>query len=532
METQRNYDVQAAERIFRKVVHPGLDSMRIVDRNGAPITSAPSGYTNYLRNKAFTLSPRGVPTRISNHVYSGQHTHVSRYGSSVPGSDSPEMYVMQASNGVKSAKLNRPYTHSSILPSRKRAMSNTSKATHSMQTSRTTSGRNATKWYFDMTMPGEKRQMKSAQSEHWNKSEQGQRLNREWSSVSDSRALKRSSEILSHRVDRMYFMNGNNIRLQPKYHVDEEELLQLRDASKSRQSIHHPRRIIRPSVNFEDNYQESVRNSSPSQSIEDVPPPATPPATPPVTPPIKSLPKRPMSSCQMCNHTQNKSIPESVSEESGIQDDDWQEEDIEVAKGEPDDIQGLNNSRPVSKIDIKHLQVKDGPVNIIDILSHGEMQALGDCMVKLLESYPQKKKVLHTDEDRIFKVGLKQQRIRNNRRHSGYPNIHTQNYKKISHSAPVPKSGRSADHTAMKQSSGYKNVNLDNMLQKFPKRRPNSRMKRCQTAEPVECDCRKTLPGCGLSFKLNGTQAPIFVKIPHSDAKNLHSESHRVQIYH
>ncbi|XP_033754558.1 altered inheritance of mitochondria protein 44-like isoform X4 [Pecten maximus] len=247
ISTPYRTDVQAAERIFRKVVHPGLDSMRIVDRNGAPITSAPSGYTNYLRNKAFTLSPRGVPTRISNHVYSGQHTHVSRYGSSVPGSDSPEMYVMQASNGVKSAKLNRPYTHSSILPSRKRAMSNTSKATHSMQTSRTTSGRNATKWYFDMTMPGEKRQMKSAQSEHWNKSEQGQRLNREWSSVSDSRALKRSSEILSHRVDRMYFMNGNNIRLQPKYHVDEEELLQLRDASKSRQSIHHPRVVKMPS---------------------------------------------------------------------------------------------------------------------------------------------------------------------------------------------------------------------------------------------------------------------------------------------
>ncbi|XP_069112170.1 enolase-phosphatase E1-like isoform X5 [Argopecten irradians] len=243
METQRNYDVQAAERIFRKVVHPGLDSMRIVDRNGMPITSAPSGYTNYLKNKAFTLSPRGVPTRISNHVYNGQHTHISRYGSSIPGSESPEMYVMQASSGVKSSKQNRPYTHSSILPTRKRAMSNTSKTTRSMQSARTPSGRNSTRWYFDMTttMPGEKRQMKSAHSEHWNKSEQGQRLNREWSSVSDSRALKRSSEILSHRVDRMYFMNGSNIRLQPKYHVDEEELLQLRDASKSRQSIHHPR---------------------------------------------------------------------------------------------------------------------------------------------------------------------------------------------------------------------------------------------------------------------------------------------------
>ncbi|XP_021354260.1 glutamic acid-rich protein-like isoform X4 [Mizuhopecten yessoensis] len=247
METQRNYDVQAAERIFRKVVHPGLDSMRIVDRNGMPITSAPSGYTNYLRNKTFSLSPRGVPTRVSNHTYSGKHSHISRYGPSMPGSDSPEMYVMQASAELKSAKLNRPYTHSSVLPSRKRAMSNTSKTTLSMRASRSTSSRNATRWYFDMTMPGEKRQMKSAHSEHWNKSEQGQRLNREWSGVSDSRALKRSSEILSHRVDRMYFMNGNNIRLKSKYLVDEEELLHLRDTSKSRQYSNQPRVVKMPS---------------------------------------------------------------------------------------------------------------------------------------------------------------------------------------------------------------------------------------------------------------------------------------------
>ncbi|XP_060063134.1 uncharacterized protein LOC132543636 [Ylistrum balloti] len=493
ISTPYRHDVQAAERIFRKVVHPGLDSMRIVDRNGMSITSAPSGYTNYLRNKAFTLSPRGVPTRISNHVYSGQHTHIARYGSSVPGSDSPEMYVMQASTGVKSAKVNRPYTHSSILPSRKRAMSNTSKATRSMQTSRSTSSRNT-------TMPGEKRHMKSAHSEHWNKSEQGQRLNREWSSVSDSRALKRSSEIVSHRVDRMYFMNGSNIRLQPKYHVDEEELMHLREVSKSRQSTQHPRKIIRPSVNFEDNYLESVRNSSPSQSNEDVHPLSNPPGSSPV---MSSTP-RPMSSCQMCNHSQSKPVPKSVSEESGIQDDDWQEEDIEVANGEPEVCSEMDSSRPISKVDIKHLQVQDGPINIIDILSHGEMQALGDCMVKLLESYPQKKKVRTTDEDWIFNTPLKNQRIRNNRRVSGNPKVHSQHNKNISHSAPLPKSARSNDSSTLK---------LDNLMQKFPRRRPSARLKMSQTTEPVECDCRKSLGG-GLSFKINGTQSPIFIKVP------------------
>lgn len=43
-------------------------------------------------------------------------------------------------------------------------------------------------------------------------------------------------QIVTHRVDRMYFMTGNSINLKPKYHVDEEELHRLREISKSRQS--------------------------------------------------------------------------------------------------------------------------------------------------------------------------------------------------------------------------------------------------------------------------------------------------------
>jgi len=34
----------------------------------------------------------------------------------------------------------------------------------------------------------------------------------------------------------MYYMNGNSIKLQPRYQVDEDELTQLRELSKSRQS--------------------------------------------------------------------------------------------------------------------------------------------------------------------------------------------------------------------------------------------------------------------------------------------------------
>lgn len=67
-------DFQATERIFRKVIHPGLDSLRLVDKNGIPI-NAP---LNSMKQKMFILSPRGVPTRVTNHAYSGQPMRMSR----------------------------------------------------------------------------------------------------------------------------------------------------------------------------------------------------------------------------------------------------------------------------------------------------------------------------------------------------------------------------------------------------------------------------------------------------------------------
>lgn len=67
-------DFQATERIFRKVVHPGLDSLRLVDKNGVPVNTPLSS----MKQKMFILSPRGVPTRVTNHAYSGQPMRMSR----------------------------------------------------------------------------------------------------------------------------------------------------------------------------------------------------------------------------------------------------------------------------------------------------------------------------------------------------------------------------------------------------------------------------------------------------------------------
>lgn len=68
-------DVRATERVFKKVVYPGLETLRVVDRNGIPLTYP--AY-NSVHSKSFVLSPRGVPMRKSNHVYSGSHSHPAK----------------------------------------------------------------------------------------------------------------------------------------------------------------------------------------------------------------------------------------------------------------------------------------------------------------------------------------------------------------------------------------------------------------------------------------------------------------------
>ena len=38
-----------------------------------------------------------------------------------------------------------------------------------------------------------------------------------------------SLQIVDHRVDRMYFMSGNSIKLKPRYDVDDDELMRMKE---------------------------------------------------------------------------------------------------------------------------------------------------------------------------------------------------------------------------------------------------------------------------------------------------------------
>ncbi|XP_072169443.1 uncharacterized protein [Diadema setosum] len=66
------------------------------------------------------------------------------------------------------------------------------------------------------------------------KTEQVRRFEDEQSNLHISRTLKRKSEILSHRVDRMYYLCGSNLPARGKYQVDEAELEKLREYSRMR----------------------------------------------------------------------------------------------------------------------------------------------------------------------------------------------------------------------------------------------------------------------------------------------------------
>ncbi|XP_052817545.1 uncharacterized protein LOC128243683 isoform X2 [Mya arenaria] len=84
-------------------------------------------------------------------------------------------------------------------------------------------------------------QLTDPSMDNHNESPQGKRLGKEWSALSQCRALKRSSEIVSHRVDRMYFMTGSKLPIQSKYHVEDNELQQLRDLQQARTSSRNTR---------------------------------------------------------------------------------------------------------------------------------------------------------------------------------------------------------------------------------------------------------------------------------------------------
>ncbi|XP_066288649.1 uncharacterized protein [Branchiostoma lanceolatum] len=72
-----------------------------------------------------------------------------------------------------------------------------------------------------------------------NMSEQQRRLQDEEKARMRTKVMKRTAEIVGHRVDRMYYMMGSNVPLLYRYQVDDDELNRLRELSQARSGTSH-----------------------------------------------------------------------------------------------------------------------------------------------------------------------------------------------------------------------------------------------------------------------------------------------------
>ena len=53
-----------------------------------------------------------------------------------------------------------------------------------------------------------------------------------------------SLQIVDHRVDRMYFMSGNSIKLKPRYDVDDDELTRMKEMQAKNKETAYKRQDI------------------------------------------------------------------------------------------------------------------------------------------------------------------------------------------------------------------------------------------------------------------------------------------------
>ena len=215
--------------------------------------------------------------------------------------------------------------------------------------------------------------------------------------------------------------------------------------------------------------------------------------------------------------------------ESGIQEDvKEEEEECDLPDPGSDDnssTDGNDSSRPVSRVEIKHIHVEDGPINVLDILSHGERKVLGNCMIKLLNTFPkQKNKSRFSTERNVLTSGLSNRRQRHNKKGSYALQM------KMRSAASSPGGDHHRHDKNRHQPSRMRNNSPDslppendkrwtpkcpgNLIQMFPQRKPSTRMLIGQPPERNKCDCRKMLPGQGPPLKIQGKQAAIFVKMP------------------
>ncbi|XP_033105144.1 uncharacterized protein LOC117107551 [Anneissia japonica] len=226
-------DDPSTSQLYQKILQPSLSAVSVQahpNRHGVQIHNSfvpqqvsSSSYINHIKNPKLKSEFRTTQSRsfpdIKNSrkgfkaecsIYRYQHSEANFLHSATPQSFS-------STTKVKQVPL--PSVQGTVLE-------------------RVMSQRNAR----SVTLAGERYlgtaklrpQQRSLSAGRLPRSEQEKRYVKEQMALETTRSMKRMSETMSHRIDRMYYMRGATIKPAQRYYVDSEELEQLKQMSKAR----------------------------------------------------------------------------------------------------------------------------------------------------------------------------------------------------------------------------------------------------------------------------------------------------------
>ncbi|XP_048253640.1 uncharacterized protein LOC124133922 isoform X2 [Haliotis rufescens] len=364
--------------------------------------------------------------------------------------------------------------------------------------------------------------------DRWNTSYQALRLEKEWIELHDRRSMKRNSEILRHRVDKMYMMSGSGIKLKAKYEISENELQQLKDLSEARRVLREKSQKTQPQS--ADLIEEGV---SPPISSTPVPTPTcggrsmdTPDSGQGVSPHSDTGVMKPVPKAAILSRTKSKS-PEyrADSPESGIQVDVPREEDLQDSlllelEEEPEDQeeepdiaelveQGINASshgrmvkefdksyidRPISRVEIQQqlepASPPGGDVDVVDILKHQLTSNKDKCMLDIVTRPPAHDSIEDNLDDTLPAQESSSHKIKITPGHGSYT-ILPYNPNDLVRKGKVTASRYVHKGKCCQPLMKKKKINSQVLpIHQFPIRKPSSRF--VTTQSPVICSCRQS----------------------------------------
>ncbi|CAH1779893.1 unnamed protein product [Owenia fusiformis] len=263
-------DIHGTELVYKKVINPGLDNINHANKLGIRLKSTNAlrspmpihaNRSNQLRDK---LSPRKI---LPQNADSASQSYVTNDYirdvivpiSPVPNTDDGNVHrsitPLSFASSSRMKKVPLPLVSGKVpTPNSARNLKTMSLCSERQYLNSVPSERMSSQHYDE------------DDAENWNKSDQALRFSGEQKLKNRSLTLKRVSEIKPHRVDRMYYMSGNQLPIKSRYDIDEQELLRLRSMTSRGSRSYRPH--LKGRIGWESVEAASKQNSHNDQGNE------------------------------------------------------------------------------------------------------------------------------------------------------------------------------------------------------------------------------------------------------------------------